>query len=175
MTPAIDAQQAAAGHGVHGGHAGPAQAGPASVPRASAQGVLTVVGPAGQQITLSPADIAALPRVEVGAEMHGTRHVFRGVVLTSLLERVGAPSGASLRGAELTHIVLVSARDGYRVALSLAETDAAVRAARVIVADEMDGAPIPEADGPFRLVVEGDLKPARSARMVERIEVRRIN
>jgi DMSO/TMAO reductase YedYZ molybdopterin-dependent catalytic subunit len=38
----------------------------------------------------------------------------------------------------------------------------------------MDGKPVPDAEGPLRLVVDGDLRPARSARMVEKIEVRRL-
>lgn len=138
-------------------------------------GELTVIGPAGQTVRLSLAELAKLPHVDVSADMHGQKHAFSGVLLSDLLGQAGAPTGAGLRGAELTHVVLVSARDGYRVALSLAETDAAIRPMRVIVADTMDGAPVPAADGPFRLVVEGDLKPARSARMIERIEVRKLD
>jgi hypothetical protein len=65
----------------------------------------------------------------------------------------------------------VSARDGYQVVVSLAETDAVTRTARMIVADREAGAPLKSDDGPFRLVVEDDLRPARSARQVERIEL----
>ena len=55
--------------------------------------------------------------------------------------------------------------------VSLAETDAVTRAAKMIVADREAGAPLKAEEGPFRLVIEDDLRPARSARQVERIEV----
>lgn len=136
---------------------------------------LTLTGPAGQSLALSPADFAGMPRFAVAADFHGEKHSFEGVGLSALLARVGAPSGPALRGAELTHVVIVTARDGYKVAFSLAETDAGIATRRIILADREDGAQIPAADGPFRLVVEGDLKPARSARMVESIEVRKLD
>jgi DMSO/TMAO reductase YedYZ molybdopterin-dependent catalytic subunit len=41
----------------------------------------------------------------------------------------------------------------------------------LILANRMDGRPLPEKDGAFRLVVEGDLRPARSARLVTAIRV----
>lgn len=136
--------------------------------------ILQVTGPAGQ-LSFSAADIAALPHVSVNAEFHGERHVFEGVLVTTLVARVGAPTGDRLRAKELDHVVLAIARDGYRVALSLAETDAGVTPRKVIIADKADGQPIPETEGPFRLVVEGDLKPARSARMLAALEVRKLN
>ena len=46
-----------------------------------------------------------------------------------------------------------------------------VRANRIIVADKADGAVLGGDDGPFKLVVEGDLRPARGARQVVKIEV----
>ncbi|MBL8551541.1 MAG: molybdopterin-dependent oxidoreductase [Hyphomonadaceae bacterium] len=130
-----------------------------------------LVGPSGQS-NLTRADLATMPRKTIRMSIHGADHVFEGVALTDILARVGAPSGQSLRGPALASVVLVTSRDDYRVALSLAETDAGIRTTGVILADTMDGAPISAEDGPFRLIVEGDLRPARSARMVTRIEVR---
>lgn len=115
-----------------------------------------------------------MQRVSVNADFHGEKHIFEGVPLTELLARVGAPTGERLRGKELTHVVIVRSRDGYQVTLSLAETDPTVSPRKVILADRSDGAVISGEDGPFRLVVEGDLKPARSARMVAAIEVRKV-
>jgi hypothetical protein len=80
-----------------------------------------------------------------------------------------------LGGAALTDVLIVTARDGYQVVLSLAEIDPAMRRnANVILADHDNGGEIGDADGPFRLAVDGDLRPARSARMVTRIEVRQL-
>ena len=42
----------------------------------------------------------------------------------------------------------------------------------MILADKMDGAPLIPHDAPYRLVVDGDQKPARSVYAVSKIEVR---
>ena len=144
----------------------------AMAPAAWAQSV-AVTGPDGQTASLGAADLAAMPHVTLTVKQHDQTHVFEGPALGAILARVGAAQGAGLKGAELATVVRVSAADGYQVALSLADTDPAVRADRIILADREDGAAL-KADGPFRLVVEGDLKPARAARNVVRIEVLRL-
>lgn len=131
-----------------------------------------LVGPDFNRLSITVADLAAGPRETITMAIHGQTYTFEGVALTTLLARVGAPTGENLRGLALPSTVLVTARDGYRVALALAETDPGMTSRKIILADTMDGAPIGAEDGPFRLVVEGDLRPARSARMVSRIEVR---
>jgi hypothetical protein len=54
----------------------------------------------------------------------------------------------------------------------LAETDPALSESEILLADK-SGGQILQADtqGPFRLVVPHDKKPARSLRMLERIEI----
>ncbi len=123
-------------------------------------------------MTLSELD--ALPRVKVGATEHGAPHVFEGALLADVLAKVGAPAGKAIRGKELADVVVVEARDGYKVVLDLAGTDAATRADRVVLADRMDGSPLPSDKGPFQLIVEGDLRQARSARMVTAIRLERV-
>ena len=71
--------------------------------------------------------------------------------------------------------MLVTSSDGYQVAVGLAEADPGTRPNRIILADRSDGAPLGLAAGPFQLVIEGDIRPARSARMVSAIEVRRLS
>lgn len=122
--------------------------------------------------TLSAADLADLPHVTVRMSIHDAPHVFEGVRISRLLARIGVATGDSLRGNALANAVLVHSRDGYEVVLALAETDPAFNAEPPILADRMDGKPIGDEEGPFRLIVQGELKPARSARMVDRIEVR---
>lgn len=135
---------------------------------------LALVGPDGQAVTLSAADIAELPRQTVTFAGHGESHVFEGPMLIDVLAKAGAPTGKALRGAEMADVVLVEATDGYAVALGLAEADPGTRPNRIILADKADGAPLASTDGPFRLVVEGDLRPARSARMVGKLSVLRL-
>ena len=50
-------------------------------------------------------------------------HVFEGALLGDVLAKVGAPAGKAIRGVELVDIVIVEARDGYKVALDLAGCD----------------------------------------------------
>lgn len=129
-------------------------------------------GPTGETRSLSATDLAAMPHERASiVNEHGPAKIYEGVPLTLLLQSVGAPAGKTLRGPAVGDVVVVGASDGYRVALALAETDAGVRSNKVLLADRADGAPLPLGEGPFRLVVEGDLKPMRSARMVTSITV----
>lgn len=135
---------------------------------------LSLSGPAGQTATLTAADIAALPHVQVTTKAHGQTHAYSGVVLGDILAKVGAPRGEAIKGPELATVVRFTAKDGYQVVLDLAQTDPVTRASRVIVADREADAPLKD-DGPFRLVIEDDLRPARSARQIEKIEVLKLS
>ena len=136
---------------------------------------LKLVGLSGQAVELTPAEIAALPHITLTVTVEGRTATYRGVRLSDLLATVGAPSGQALKGPELRDVVLVTAKDGYGVALALAETDGLVRKDQVLLADAADGAPLPATQGPYRLVVQGDQRGARLARMVTTIEVRRLS
>jgi Oxidoreductase molybdopterin binding domain len=142
---------------------------------AVAAGELKVVGPSGQAMILKRAEFASLPHITLKARIHDKDYSFEGVELTGLLAKVGAPTGKDLRGPEVSEVVLATAADGYRLALSLVETDPRFRANRMIVADKMDGQPLNPHDGPFRLVVEGDLDAARLVRNLATIEVRTLD
>ena len=135
---------------------------------------VALVGLDGQQFTLTMPELDALPRVKISANEHGAPHAFEGALLGDVLAKVGAPAGKAIRGVELADVVIVEARDGYKVALDLAGTDAAMRTDRVILADRMDGSSLGADKGPFQLVVEGDLRPARAVRMVSAIRLERV-
>jgi hypothetical protein len=132
---------------------------------------LSLTGEAGQTATLTAAELSALPHVHVSVKQHGQVHTYDGVLLGDILAKVGAPRGEAIRGPELATVVRFTAKDGYQVVLDLAQTDPITRTSRVIVADREAGAPLKPEEGPFRLVIEDDLRPARSAHQVERIEV----
>ncbi len=135
---------------------------------------VALTGLDGQQATITLEELDALPRVKFSVDQHGATHAFEGALLGDVLDKVGVPRGKAIHGPELADVVIVEARDGYKVALDLAGTDAATRPERVILADRMDGAPLDAEKGPFQLVVEGDLRPARAARMVSSIKVERL-
>ena len=81
------------------------------------------------------------------------------------------PQGESLRGPAMASYVVAEASDGYRVVFSLAELDSGILDSEVMVADTMDGAPLGEKQGPFRLVAPHEKRPARWVRMLKSITV----
>jgi hypothetical protein len=135
---------------------------------------LVLKGLGGQSVTVTATELAAMPHVTLTVSVEGKTHTYAGVPLTQLLARVGAPFGKALKGADLSDVVIVTAKDGYAVALALAETDPLVRKDQIILADQADGAAMPDGLGPYRLVVEGDQRGARLARMVVSIELRQL-
>jgi len=135
---------------------------------------LKLVGLQGQTDTVTPAQFAAMPHVQLTVTVEGKTATYRGVPLPSLLALVGAPLGKALHGPELRDVVLVSAADGYAATLALAEADPMERKEQILLADEADGQPLGDKQGPYRLVVEGDQRGARLVRMVTTIELRRI-
>ena len=136
----------------------------------SAQSV-ALSGLAGQRLHLSAEAVAALPRVTISFEAHGVARVYEGPLLIDVLKAVGAPTGDALRGSALATVVLATARDGYQVAYGLAEADPGTRPNRIILADRADGRPLDAEAGPFQIVVEGDLRPARSIRQVTHLRL----
>ena len=138
---------------------------------------VVIKGEAGQVVTLTAADLDAVPQGTVTLSHEGHSWTLSGARLDAVLAKVDAPLGKAMHGPALADVVLAKASDGYRVALSLGEVDPAVRpeamVGAVILADRQDGQPLGK-DGPFRLAVGGDLKPARSARNVVEIDVLRL-
>ena len=141
---------------------------------AGAQSV-AVTGLDGKTVQLASTDLAALPHQPVTLQLEGGKsEACEGVPLSLILARVGAPQGKALRGPEMADVVEVGAADGYRVALALAETDPVMRGDKIFLADRCGGAALGAGEGPFRLIVVGDGRPARSARQVTSISVRRL-
>jgi hypothetical protein len=117
-------------------------------------------------------DLAGLPRTSAKAPARdGTDRLYEGVLLPEILKRAGQPFGEELRGSLLSKYVIVTAHDGYRVLFSLPEIDPAFTDARIILADKLNGKPLPDREGPLRLVIPAEKREARWTRMVEQIEV----
>ncbi len=140
---------------------------------ALAQSVV-VKGPQGRVATVSAADIQAMHRASVTAP-YGDKSTFTGAVIGDLLAEVGAPADVRLHGPTVNQIVIVTGQDGFTAVLSLAETEKSFRAEPIILADEQNGKPLDGKQGPYRLVIGGELKPARSVSSVIEIELRPVN
>jgi hypothetical protein len=123
-------------------------------------------------LTLDGKALAAMPRtsIDTAAVHHQAAAHWQGVSLEEILQRAGAPSGEQLRGHGMTTIVRVSASDNYQVVFSLGELDPMLGNEQVVLATTQDGHPLIK-DGPFRLIVPGDKRPARWIRNVTTIEV----
>lgn len=135
------------------------------------QPAVRVIADGKTPMTLDRAALAAMPRVSITASAHHEApSQWQGVALQSILQKVGAPSGEQLRGHAMTTIVRIAASDHYQVVFSLAELDPMLGNEQVILADTQDGHPIAK-DGPYRIVVPGDKRPARWIRSVTTIEV----
>jgi hypothetical protein len=142
---------------------------------ASAQTALTVNGDVPAPVILQAEDLAKMPRETVAIpDQDGTKINYEGVPLREILKRAGAPLGKDLRGKALTSYVLAKAHDGYEVVFSMGELDAEFGNEPIIVADKRDGKPLFGYQGPLRLVCPNDKAGARSVRMLETLEIVRL-
>jgi DMSO/TMAO reductase YedYZ molybdopterin-dependent catalytic subunit len=134
---------------------------------------LKVSGAVSTPLTLTVADLKAMPRktLTVVNPHEKKTEKYEGVALEEILRKAGVPQGDALRGPAMATYVLAEAADGYRVVFSLAELDAGIADSEVIVADTMDGAPLDDKLGPFRLVAPHEKRPARWVRMLRSITV----
>ncbi len=140
------------------------------VPALLAQ-TLQVINTDGHTTTLTAAQIAALPHLTVTGSDHGTAATFEGVPLATLLGMAGVQLGDKLRGPRMTEVLLVEATDGYKVVFALAELNPAFASGEIILADKRDGKPLDTKEGPFRVVVPGDERPARWVRQVTTLKI----
>ena len=136
---------------------------------------LAITGDIPTPLTLKTEDLAKMPREKASIpEQDGTTVEYEGVPLREILKLAGAPTGNQLRGKALASYVLAKAQDGYQVVFTLAELDAAFANEKILVADKRDGKPLFGYQGPLRLVCPGDKAGARSVRMLETLEVVRL-
>jgi len=119
---------------------------------------------------LDAAALAKLPRAELTAKARdGKEKRFSGIPLAEILKLAGAPSSDTLRGAEMNRVVLLTAADNYQVVFSLAELDASFRKQNIILADQVDGKPLDDFEGPLMVVVGDELRHSRWIRQVKQL------
>jgi DMSO/TMAO reductase YedYZ molybdopterin-dependent catalytic subunit len=137
---------------------------------------LAIKGDVEKPLSLTLEDLRQMPRktLKVTNPHDKKEATYEGVLVTELLNRAGVPQGAQLRGAAMATYLQADAADGYRVIFSLAELDTDFQDSDVIVADTMNGAPLDDKTGPFRLVAPHDKRPARWVRMLQSLTVVRI-
>ena len=142
---------------------------------ASAQDALTIQGDIAAKLTLKAEDLAGMPRETVSvADQDGTKVSYEGVPLREILKRAGVSLGKELHGKTLASYIIAKAHDGYEVVFSLGELSADFGNESILVADKRDGKALFGYQGPLRLVCPNDKAGARSVRMLETIELVRL-
>ena len=143
---------------------------------ASGPSDLKINGAVSTPLDLTVPDLKVMPRKTLRVDnAHSKKtEVYEGVLVEDLLQKAGVPLGEQLRGPALATYVLVEAADNYRVVFSLAEFNSSFQDSEIIVADTMDGAPIPGSLGPFRMVAPHEKRPARWVEMVKSLTVVRV-
>jgi DMSO/TMAO reductase YedYZ molybdopterin-dependent catalytic subunit len=103
-----------------------------------------------------------------GRQQHS---VVRGVSLRALLEQAGLAERDRLDWRKA--VVIVTARDRYRVVFSWPELFNTEAGAQVMLAYERDGTPLGTGEGPIALHAPGDIRTGpRHVKWLERIEVK---
>lgn len=134
---------------------------------------ITITGAVTTPLTLPIADLQKMPQTTIHVvNPHSHQpETYQGVPLDALLQQAGVPHGEAIRGRWITAYVMATAADGYRAVYSLAELDSAFLDSDVLIADQMNGAPLSASEGPFKLVAPHDKRPARWVRMLKSVTV----
>jgi len=142
-------------------------------PQSDSPAALRVAGNVATPLSLSASDLKSMPRktLKVLNPHENKEETYEGVPVQELLRRAGVPQKEKLRGSAMATYVLAEAADGYSVLYSLAELDSDFQDSEVIVADTMNGLPLGEKQGPFKMVAPHDKRPARWIRMLKSLTV----
>jgi DMSO/TMAO reductase YedYZ molybdopterin-dependent catalytic subunit len=140
---------------------------------APAAAELRITGAVATPLTLTADDLKKMPRVTLPVVNPHTqkKEIYEGVRVEDLLHKAGVPLGEQMRGPAMASYVVAEAEDGYRVVFSLPELDPGMVDSEIIVADTMDGTPLGEKVGPFRIVAPHEKRPARWIRMLKSLTV----
>jgi DMSO/TMAO reductase YedYZ molybdopterin-dependent catalytic subunit len=134
----------------------------------SGPSTLLVTGAVAQDVKLNLDDLKKMPRKSVSTKGHDDQmHQYDGVPISTLLAKAGVPQGSALRGKSMALAVVAEGADGYRAVFSVAELDDDFAGEAAFVVDSIDGQPLTGDQGPLRLIVPGDKRPARSVRMLK--------
>lgn len=144
---------------------------PSASSTAGAQESLTIEGVGGRTLRYTAAQLQALGGDTLRVELHHQRPTTYAIVPLRRLLAEGGVVVDSLKGRQLTMVVIAEARDDYRVAISLGEMAKGLGGREVVIAYRRDNAPLTQEEGPFRLIVKGDERAARSIRQLVRLRL----
>jgi len=135
---------------------------------AEKQAAVKISGEVTTPLTITDGDLHQYKQVTViRKDKDGNGHSYSGVVIADILQK----AGVMMNRESLTKYLLVDASDGYEVIFALAELDKSFTDRTIILADMIDGKPLPYGDGPFRIIVQDEKKPARCIKQVTGMRV----
>jgi hypothetical protein len=131
-------------------------------PAAFAASPLEITLPNGEVKTFTREDLEALPQLEVTRKIGDQpERLYSGPAVEALLLKCGIPVGDKTKRELLRYVLLATGADGYAVTLSMAEVDSGVADGKILIAVKRDHLDLPPEEGPLRLAVEKDHRPAR--------------
>jgi hypothetical protein len=147
----------------------------ASAALCTAQPVLTVRGLGSSTVKLSIADLAKLPQQTVQFTDQGKTVTYEGVFLSDVLSKVDLPLGEAFHKTGASYYLLVDAADGYKAVFAWAELDPDFTDRKVYLVTKVDGKPLADTEGPFRLLVPSDKRGGRGVHQVTGLTVKQAN
>jgi hypothetical protein len=93
--------------------------------------------------------------------LKGRKRTAQCLSLLELVRSLPLRLDPKAKNPSLSFIAIVQAKDGYAISFSLGELSPEFGDRKVWLAFDEDGEPLPEKEGPARLVIPGDSKPTR--------------
>lgn len=136
--------------------------------KAQTTATVKVTGEVTTPLSLTVADLHQFTQTTVvRKDKDGKDHSYSGVILADILQK----AGVTMNKESLAKYLLVDASDGYEVIFALAELDKSFTDRTIILADTVDGKALAPGDGPFRIIVQDEKKPARCIKQVTSLKV----
>jgi hypothetical protein len=118
-------------------------------------------------IKLTTADIQKLPSRTIRATPeHRSAADYKCTTVGEVLTGSGLQMGKNIRGKRLGDYLRVKAADGYEAVFALPELDPEFTDRLVLLCYLKDGAALPADEGPLRIVIPEEKRPARWVRQV---------
>lgn len=129
---------------------------------------VTMTGTIKTPLTLDNAMLSAMPVASVSMSYGTSNTTYTGVLVWDLLQKAELVAGDG-KNPELRHTLLITATNGYAVAVALGELDPSYGNKQVMLAyRSTDGS---ASFDHLRLLVPGDVRGGRAVRDVAKIEV----
>ncbi|HEX3355635.1 MAG TPA: substrate-binding domain-containing protein [Tepidisphaeraceae bacterium] len=135
--------------------------------------ILSVVGHVPHPLFLDADSLKKLPRHSLDVKgKDGKPAHYEGVFVADVLKQAGIPlADHQMTRANLPLYVRVAAADGYAAVFSISELDDDIAVHSILLADQKDGQPLSDRDGPLRLIAPQEMQQARWVRQVQSLTV----